>query len=496
MTTPTHVTDKELLARAAPPLDAHGICNATMTQLTSGAFLTGYLLALGSSEVVIGVAGALPLAARLVQLYASWRIERGSNWYRLNTIGAVLGRLPLFLAALLPLLGAAVDLSRWLLIGVIVLCAVGGALWEIAFLTWMGELVPLRLRGAFWGKRTRVAEIAGLVAALAASFLLDAWQADHPGSIDGFALVFGVAAVAGAISLFTLRAIPLAPRFEPNRGARLSLRAALQRPTRDINFRRFLRFTLVWGITVGLMGPFTPVYMLSELHLSVGVTTLLTVLPTMVIALTQSYWGELVDHFGSKPVLRAATYMIAVSTLMWLTSGPDLIWPLFVAQVLSGVGWSAYNISTSTLVLKLAPGMARSSYIASQSAVFALAQSIAPVVGGVLLQWMGEWMDSVHSYYVLFALSGLIRLVASQMLGTLEEPGGTHVSHMIRVLGRLRGMGAHPAASVLYDYASTRFARMADFVTREGKSGMRERRRIRRALRRAARRILRRGAVQ
>jgi MFS family permease len=455
--------------RVGLPLDLHGICNSTMVQLSGGVFLTGYLLALGSGDIIIGIAAALPLAVKLFQLYTSWRIERKGHWWQTCIRGALLGRVPLLLAAALPFLGLDPGSAAWALIAIIALSALGGSIWEIAFLTWMAELVPARIRGNFWGKRTRVSEFTGLSIAVAASIIFDQWRNAHPGSLDGYAVVFAIAAIAGLVGILFLRKIPV-PEQEHHKQPPVSLWATLLRPARDNNFRSLLTFVGSWGFAVGLIGPFTAVYMLEELKLSFVAVTVISSLPTAIIALTQAYWGRLADHFGSRPVLRAASYIITAACFLWLLSGPGLVWPLVLLQIISGAGWSAYHISMNNMVLKLAPSGSRSSYVASIGALFAASQGVAPIAGGILLAVLkGTGMASLDTYYILFGVSAALRTMVTPLLGRVTEPGGTQVGHMIRVLGRFRSMGAAPGTELLFDYTYTHMARIADFITRERK---------------------------
>jgi hypothetical protein len=458
---------EDVTERLARTMDLHGVCQSTMTQLTTGAFLTGYLLALGSDSILIGIAAGLPLFVKLIQLVASWRIERSGAWWRVAIQGACVGRLPLYIAAAIPFLPFSEPLRAWLLVAVIATTAFGGTIWELAFITWMAALIPERIRGAFWGVRTRVAELTGLIVALLAAYLFDRWRDANAGSLAGFSVVFGVAAVAGTLGILFLRMIPI-PATISRHAEPVSLKETLARPARDENFRRLLYFVGVWGLSVGLMGPFTSVYMLQELHLPFLAVTIVGVLPSAMIALTQAYYGKLADHFGNRPVLRIATYNISISTVLWLTSGPERVWPLYVLQVISGLGWSAYNISMNNMVLKLAPPASRSSYIATLGAVYAVTQAVAPVLGGITLNVLrAAGMKPLTTYYVLFGISALLRIVATPMPGRVHEERGTGVGHLIRVLGRVRSMSAATGADTLFDYTYTQLARAADFVTRE-----------------------------
>lgn len=458
---------QQSLERTGRMLDLHGIGHVTLNQLTGGVFLTGFLLALGSSAFLIGIVAALPLAAKLSQLYTSWRIERRGKWERTTRTGALWGRLPLLLAAFIPLLDLPLGLASLLLVVLIALSSLGGSIFEIGFLTWMAELIPAGRRGEFWGKRTRIAELFGIIVALTAAFLFDRWREANPGEVGGFTTLFLVGSVAGLIVVAFLHRLPV-PEIEHHKRQREPLLATLRRPAADPEFRPLLRFVGLWGFAVGLLGPFTTVYMLEELHLSFLTATALNLLPAGLIAVTQVYWGRLSDRFGCKPILWSASLPIILIPALWMASSVDRVWPIIVGQAISGLGWAAYHIAMNNLVLKLAPQQNRSSYVASIGSIFAVSQAVAPLCAGAMISLVrGFGADPLTPYYILFGASTVLRIVIAPLLGKIREEGGVPLGHMIRVIGRFRSMSSSSASDFIFDYTFTHLARVADFITRE-----------------------------
>jgi MFS family permease len=180
------------------------------------------------------------------------------------------------------------------------------------------------------------------------------------------------------------------------------------------------------------------------------------------------YWGRLGDHFGTKPVLRIGSYLIALFPILWLFTAPSRLWPLVVAQVLSGLGWSAFHVSLSNLTLKLSPEERRPSYLASFGAASGLAEGIGPIVGGGALALAQSLsIGSTTAYHVMMVVQFVLYAVVTMVPSWIDEPGGTAVGHLIRVMARYRTMDASCPVKLIFEYAYTHLARLADLVARE-----------------------------
>jgi MFS family permease len=454
-------------------IDRHGLLQAIMMQLTSGIFLTGFALSLGASSTLIGVLAGVPFMVKLSQLYLSWRVERVGHWRHSALQGALLSRTTLLIAAIAPI-AVGPRAGAWVLVAAIAASALGATMFEMAFQTWMAELIPERSRGEFWGRRARIVGIAGLVASLVAALAVDRTHGGGPPVPRQFAVVIAVGALAGLVGLAFVRRVP-APRRHQSRVEPISLRDALSRPVHDENYRRLLRFVAWWGTAGGIVSPFFAVYMLEQLRLSFLTVTILTAITAATMSLVQLYWGQLGDHFGAKTVLRAGTYLIALTPLLWLFTKPGRTWLIVVIQLLAGFGWGAYHLSLSNLVLKLAPRDARPSYLATFGATQGLAEALAPVVGGFALDALvGNGLSWLASFQIMVAVSTLLFIAGTPLLGSVSEPGGVTVGHMIRVMGRFRSMNTEFVGDFLFDYVYTHIARVADFVAREDAEDTRE----------------------
>lgn len=440
---------------------------AAFVQLTGGAILTGFALALGAGPAAVSLLTSLPLLARLSQLYISWRIERAGHWPRSAIRGALVGRLTVGLAVLAVLIPLPNHVRLAILIAAMTVSAVGTATFELAFLTWMAELVPSRIRNTFFASRSRTMGVFGMTMALAAAALLDGWHRDHPASLTGFAVVFGFAMALGAASLLVMHRIPH-PRRQQTRMTEVRLRDALAGPARDANFRPLLYFGGVFGIGIGLLSPHLTVYLLQELQLSFTAVTGLAAASALTSAMTNTWWGRLGDHFGTKTVVYAGALLLCTNPLMMLGVPAAGVWLVVAMHVISGVATGAFASPANTLILSVATPAQRPSYLAAFVAAYAAGQAAGAMLGGGALRAAGALgLDAADGFFILFAIATLVRLAGTQLLGYVHEPGAAPVGHMIRVVARARSMSTTFPVDPLLRYGSLHLARVADLIARE-----------------------------
>jgi MFS family permease len=276
-----------------------------------------------------------------------------------------------------------------------------------------------------------------------------------------------VAGVAGLAGIGFLRCLPN-PRRLRSRGEETPLGETLRAPLRDENYRRLLQFSAAWSFASGFMAPFYMVYMLRELRLSFFVVTVLTAVTTVIMSASQVYWGRLGDHFGTKPVLRIGSYLIALYPAVWLVTSRQRIWPLVVAQIIAGFGWSALHVSLGNLTLKLAPERSRPSYLAAFGATSGLAEGVAPLIGGAALAIATRSaVGSTTAYHWMMVVQLVLFAVATTLPSRVVEPGGTAVGRLIRVMARYRTMDASAPVKLIFEHTYMHLARLADLIARE-----------------------------
>ncbi len=427
-----------------------GVVDTPFATLTGGAFATLLALALGAGPLTIGLLAALPSGAALAPLAMAPWIERAPR-RRVALAGLGLARL-LWLAPL-GLLFAPAEWPRGaLFLAAATLSAVAGAAGGLAWLGWLAAMVPVRVRGRYFGGRGFATGLASAVASAGAGPLLDgrlaAWV---PGGSNGrLAVVFGLAVgfgLAGVAALARIEdpaedegrgtqrpagagraaAAGIGAGAAPRRRAdRLVGPAAWRAATSRYGIGRYLAFSLFWNIALHIGGPFIPVYLLRELRLSAGTVGLLGTVTTGASLLTVRAWGRLVDERGSRAVMLGTGVVAATFPAWWLAAGLLPAAPFAVAtHAASGAVWSGFNLAAGNLTLALVPRERNAVPLALVGAASGIGGVLGPVAGGLLLDLLQahpERAGRLGAYGTLFLLSSGCRLAAWALLLGIREP--------------------------------------------------------------------------
>src|SRR5437867_6664451 len=181
---------------------AEGAVSELFAACAGGAVLTAWALSLGATPLVIGLVGALPLTSQVLQLPGAWlTLSFGPKVVAVITIGAA--RLIWLPMVVLPFVRLTTETKLQLFVVVVAAAAILGVLGNNAWTAWMGDLVPGRIRGRFFSRRTVCMTLVGTTASLAAGMILDALT---PRGWKGHALggLSAVACLAGMVSVYLL----------------------------------------------------------------------------------------------------------------------------------------------------------------------------------------------------------------------------------------------------------------------------------------------------
>jgi MFS family permease len=315
----------------------------------------------------------------------------------------------------LPFLPLTAEARRGLLAAVLALAGVLAVLGNNAWVVWMSELVPRRLRGRYFGRRTMWCLAGAATASSLAGLLLD--RARAHGWVDQ--ALAGLALLAcltgwGTVLLMRRQHDP-AGAGEP---APINLQALL-RPLKDARIRPVLAYQAVWNLAVGVAGSFFGLFMLQHLGIGFALLALHGTVTSLSRMLVAPLWGRLIDRVGVRRVLVLCCFGIAAVPLVWLLPTPTCLWPLAVDAVVAGALWSGHGLASFTLPFELTPREGRPAYLAVLATVSGLAFSAGTLLGGTLAETLPNptvvFGHPLADLQVLFVASAVLRFAGARL---------------------------------------------------------------------------------
>lgn len=404
------------------------VASATMTA-TGDNFFNAFAIFLQASALQMGWLTAIPqLFGALCQLLSAW-------------LGDYLPRKPMVVAAaafqtfvVIGLAALAIirpQHSVWWLILLAVLYFACINFIQPQWRAWMGSIVPQRRRGAFFAARTRLTMIAALLIFIGGGVLLTVSERAGYAWV-GFAALFAVAATGRLLSsrlLHLMHDPDPRPHLDRRRGFLPSMRQ-LMASLHDRTFRDYSFFVAGMQGVVAISAPFFAVYMLRDLQFSYLEYSLNAIASIATQFVTLRFWGRFTDRFGNRIVMQFCCLTIPLIPLLWMFS-PDFYYLLLV-QMVSGVVWSGFSLSTANYLYDIRPHRSDFAvYAAVQSALTAVAVFAGAMLGGMIAAaapwlfgnfvFLGDWLSS--PLFLVFIVTTVLRsAVALWFLPRANEP--------------------------------------------------------------------------
>ncbi len=442
---------------------------------TTGTFLIGYALRLGASPFQIGLLSSLPRLCYPIQILASYvserRRERKKTWilvafiHRLIWVALVFT--PFYVIRVSP--PALVGVMLWVLLFSYLLSSWGLPLWY----SWMADLLPLKMRGRFWGKRQAIMNGVALASSLFLARLLDAFPQDASfQGLVGFSFLFIIAVVFGELDVLLYKKIP-EPRMEEET-ERVRLLELLRRPFRDPNFRRYLLFITVRNFSMYFMMPFVSVFLLTYLKMTYFEIYLLNGIHIVTFIFFSRLWGSIIDQVGNRPVKFICLIPLSIHPLLFLFASPgNYMYVLIPLYFTLGIFTAGVAIASLNILIGLSPTKGRSMFIAMVHSLVGVVASFAPLIAGQILEWTAavSFVFAGHRFinlHFIFLLAVFLRFLSVYLFSKIKEQGALSVGTVVREIANINVFRLIPAYALL---RSPREERRIKAVKALGKSG-------------------------
>lgn len=370
------------------------------------AVVTAWAMELGASPLLLGVLWGLPYFGQVFQVPALWLTSHLGR-KRAAVLTHTLARQITLPIAVLPFVDVSVGTKRALVVGLFALSSLLAVLGHNAWLAWMGELVPARVRGAYFGRRTALCTVVATLASLLIASALDTGRLHRALGIV-LAAILVARSVAGAVTtvLMMRQHDPPTPTSAPR------IRD-FARPIADRAFRKLLTYRAAWGIATGIGASLSAIYMLRALGLGFVGVALYSAGVAVLRVLTTPLWGRMLDRAGGRRVLVACSFGAALSSLAWVFATQGSAWLIAVDALVSGLLLGGQELAVFTLPLAAAPSARRPLYAATSVMVGGIAYGGASVAAGALAEAV--------SFGTILVAAAVWRLLATAIATGLDD---------------------------------------------------------------------------
>ncbi len=436
--------EKDLIRTSLRASTLDGVFATIFSNVTGGVLLSNFLVELHASATQIGLLSSIPMLANLLQPLGAYLGDRATSrhWYCFWVY------VPSRLLWLILVIGIACVgwgkaqpevLIGWTLT-VMAISHFLGALGSASWLSWLSTLVPRRLRGRYFGIRNSAASFSSLLSVPVLGWMVSAGQG---GSIQGYGLVLLLSVVSGLVSLgFQFFMVDVNPwvQQEIQEGGEVGKQGGQEEIApnvflpflRDRNFLLFLLYFGFWMFAVNVSAPFFNLYMLGNLAIDLRWVTIYNSLQAGANLLMLVLWGKLADRIGNRSILLGVGIGVAVTPLLWLVTGANLlsIWVWFpLLHMLAGATWAGIDLCNNNLQLGVAPVRGQSSYFAIAALVAGVSGALGTTAGGFLAE-----LADYGGIPGLFALSAGLRLLALLPLVFVHEQRGQSFRQLMHTL--------------------------------------------------------------
>ncbi|MEK6893549.1 MAG: MFS transporter [Nanoarchaeota archaeon] len=369
-------------------------------------FITNFALALKANSFQIGVLSSLPnLLHQLIQPYSSRSMENLSRKKivsRAALLEAILW-IPMAILGFLFWKGLIKSTAIYLAIIVYALINLGRGSGYPVWFSWMGDIVPEKIRGGYFSKRNLIIGIVEISAALIGIALINVFEKQGY-LLIGLAIFFLISSIFKILS-YSLILKQYEPKFVLEKKEEFSFWDFIKRYD---NFGKFAVYMGVFYFALMIASPFFMVYMVNELKFSTAISVGIMIMGSIFYLLFLPLVGKFSDKYGNLKLLYLANIAFAIAPLTWMISKNPIILGL-VPQLFIGIANAALTISFTNFTYNAVSQKHRGLCASYTNILIGIGSLIGSLAGGAILNYVNLESLAVDIFFAVFILSALLR---------------------------------------------------------------------------------------
>ncbi|MFN2194559.1 MAG: MFS transporter [Anaerolineales bacterium] len=363
------------------------------------------------SAVLIGLIPAIhTLGWQLPQIFTANRLSKLSRFKPILLLMTMQERLPFLGLALLAWFAGELSKTVILPLAFVLLIwqGIAGGFAANPWQSMISKIIPVRIRGVFFGIQGGLANLLLAIGAVVSGFLVE-----NLSGAQQFAAPFMLAFISMMISLSFLSLTREKAHRPAVRAKSVNYLDYLNEILRDD--RQFTLFILVRNLlqfaTLGIN--FYALYLITEFQASAASIGIMNGIYAAAQIIANPILGAAGDRFGYRTSLLVGTISALASTVIALFARSS-IW-FYLSFALAGLGMVATWTLVIVMTLKYGTDEHRPAYIGLSNSLTAVSTLIAPLIGG----WIADQFGFSATFMFTIAI-GILTLLA---ITRLHEPG-------------------------------------------------------------------------
>ncbi|MAG37969.1 hypothetical protein CMI45_01110 [Candidatus Pacearchaeota archaeon] len=372
-----------------------------------GSYITPFALALNSTPFQIGLLSSLAsLVGPFSQLYGSKLLEQKSR--KKLVINFVLIQalmwIPIISLSFLFINGFFASYLPYALIVLYAILVAFGGMAYPAWFSWMGDIVPGKDRGRYFGMRTKIAGFVGLTATVISAFFLDIFKTKGLALI-GFAILFALAATFRIVSVMLFKK-QYSPKFKQKRDPELSFFSFI---FKNGNYSKFTIYQFLFHFALMIASPFFAVYMLESLNYSYTTFIVVAMSASVFYLALSPLAGKFADRFGNIRLFYLSTILFASYPLFWIFLKSPILLIIF-PQLISGIANAAFLMAFTKFTYDSLSEQHRAVGISYTHVMIGVGMFLGALIGAFLVKYSPSFIP-INAFFFVFAASAVLRLI-------------------------------------------------------------------------------------
>jgi len=305
-------------------------------------YLSAMAVFLGFSALQISILNSLPQLLGAFAQLGTYRFAKIFNSTRrfVVILAALQALMWILLIYIINITDSYMAILLWSILYYIIASIIGPA-----WISWMGYLVPLRIRANYHANRNRIIHSSVFIAIMLGGMILKIFKDDM---ILGFTIMFTIGAIGRIISSHYLS------KKNDEGIEKINDNYKYSEVLKDKTKTLFMIYNTSIHFSVMFLGPLFTIYILRTMELSYFVLTLCMVSWWVGNVFSSRYWGRVSKRKGNFYLLKFTTIIMCILPILWISvyyfSASGRIFVSLVINLIAGITFSGFGLSSFNIV--------------------------------------------------------------------------------------------------------------------------------------------------